>query len=480
MKLRIRFGAAIAALAIMAGGAWADVDRGLAAKAQENFPAALREFRKSADAGDARGMFNLAKMYLYGEGVPKDREVYADWIRRAAEDGFAEAENSMGWIYTHWRDRPVVGFQWYLRAAAQGNVDSLSNVAYGYEHGFGVDANGAKAIEFYTRAVDAGLPTAGYQIGVMHYSGEVVPKDFAKAAEYFKRGAAQEHAKSEFFLSHLYYHGEGVETDFDAYEDYRRRSARHGYIRAQLELGEYYAGFFSKSFQTGAQWYEMAAKQGSLKGMVGLLQAYRRAGEAGEPELKTELTYEHWLEQAAEYGDGEAAWEMAALVFAGTGFDKDEARADELVTVTVTVTVAVKDNYPDAMRWKGVKRMQDAKSRDEFLLGFELIYGAAAQRNTGAMLTLAQIFREGNAVDKDIRVAYLWALEARRNGYGTGSDQVEAYLAQFTPEIDPTVAYETRNYFDNCRSFYACVLDESEFTDELKNTLRKYTPDYYE
>lgn len=478
MKTGNWLGALTALGLLVASGAMADVERGLKAKAKEDYKSALIEFRKSADAGEPEAMVELGNLYLNGQGVPEDRDVYADLIQRAAEQGYAPAENSMGWIYSFWRDKPEIGIKWFIRAADQDNISGLLNAAYSYRNGLGVEVDGPKAIDYYKRADDLGRMDAGYQIGVMHHTGKVVPKDFDKAAEYFKRGAEQEHAQSEFFLAYIYRAGEGVEEDYEAFKEYRERAAEHGLIRAQLELGEHFAGYFAwdetKSYQKGAEWYERAAKQGSLKGMNGVLQAYRDSRHDGEGELNTEFSFGYWLERAAEQGDPLATWELAIAYDSGTqGKKRDKKLAEELANA------AAEANHPDAMRIVGLNRMQKAKSQDAFEQAFEMLYGAATQENATAMLTVSNILAEGSVMPKNMPAAYLWALQAQRDGYGPGRQDVDKFLEDLVADMDPGEANRTQLDYNLCRNFYTCVLEASNFHDSLKERLRKYTPDYF-
>jgi hypothetical protein len=46
----------------------------------------------AAESGDAHAAYNLARRYLFGQGVSKDRRVGAAWLRAAASRGHAEAQ----------------------------------------------------------------------------------------------------------------------------------------------------------------------------------------------------------------------------------------------------------------------------------------------------------------------------------------------------------------------------------------------------
>src|SRR2546426_9462711 len=64
--------------------------------------------------------FKLGKRFLHGEGVPQDNAEAVKWIRKAAEQGQAMAQNFLGLFYRSWPGVPqdyVQAVQWHLKAA---------------------------------------------------------------------------------------------------------------------------------------------------------------------------------------------------------------------------------------------------------------------------------------------------------------------------------------------------------------------------
>ena len=59
----------------------------------------------------------------------------------------------------------------------------------------------------------AGQAEAQYDLGVMHYRGDGVPRDFKQARAWFLKAAAQNFAEARHNLGVMYYHGEGGPVD---------------------------------------------------------------------------------------------------------------------------------------------------------------------------------------------------------------------------------------------------------------------------
>jgi TPR repeat protein len=85
--------------------------------------AAAEWFRKAADQGFPQAQFNLASFYASGRGVQRDDAVAAGWFERAAMQDLAPAQHNLGLMYEYGRGvprDPAKALAWYEKAAAQG------------------------------------------------------------------------------------------------------------------------------------------------------------------------------------------------------------------------------------------------------------------------------------------------------------------------------------------------------------------------
>lgn len=62
-------------------------------------PAPADEIRKAAEQGDAVAQFTLGFAYAKGVGVTRDDAEAAKWFRKAAEQGNAAAQGILGLMY---------------------------------------------------------------------------------------------------------------------------------------------------------------------------------------------------------------------------------------------------------------------------------------------------------------------------------------------------------------------------------------------
>jgi len=70
-------------------------------------------------------------MYDNGEGVAKDEAEAVKWYRKAADQGFANAQFNLGYMYANGRGvvkDEVEAYKWYLLAGAQGDEDAKKEI----------------------------------------------------------------------------------------------------------------------------------------------------------------------------------------------------------------------------------------------------------------------------------------------------------------------------------------------------------------
>ena len=153
-------------------------------------------YQKAADQGNADAQVNLGWLYQMGEGVPKDLRKAAELYQKAADQGNARAQFNLGWLYENgWgvpkdlekqhsfiKKRPTKEqCDWklnnYPAAANQEYAPTQSNLGLLYQNGEGVTKDLAKAVELYQKAADQGNAGAQNNLGVLYQNGEGVPKD---------------------------------------------------------------------------------------------------------------------------------------------------------------------------------------------------------------------------------------------------------------------------------------------------------------
>ncbi len=146
MRAVLRLALSLLLLLAAADIARADFAAGFAAFQKGRYPAALKELRPLAEAGDTRAQFLLGRMYRDGLGVKKSAGKAFDWLTKAADGPDADRY-------------------------------AMHDLAVLYERGQGTKKDLGKAVELYRRAAARGVPAAMFNLGVLLARGEGVKRD---------------------------------------------------------------------------------------------------------------------------------------------------------------------------------------------------------------------------------------------------------------------------------------------------------------
>ena len=115
--------------------------------------------RHVAEQGDADAQNTLGLMYGTGRGVPRDAAEAVRWFRLAAEQGRADAQNTLGLMYGTGLGVPLdaaEAVRWYRLAAEQGNASAQFNLGVAYRNGAGVPKDDVSAHMWFNFAAATG------------------------------------------------------------------------------------------------------------------------------------------------------------------------------------------------------------------------------------------------------------------------------------------------------------------------------------
>jgi len=104
-------------------------------------------------------------------------------------------------------------FQWYLKAAKQGQPDAMANVGVAYKDGEGTAKSSKKAIYWFRKAIQEDHAEAMINLGVMYEKGEGLKQSYMEAAKLYAAAGDKGSAKGRAYLAELYEVGNGVEKN---------------------------------------------------------------------------------------------------------------------------------------------------------------------------------------------------------------------------------------------------------------------------
>jgi len=155
-----------------------------------------------ADQGDLDAQFQVAVAYDLGKGAPKDIDTASRYYRMAADQGFAEAQNSLGSLLQS-EKRYADALIWFDKAAALNHPQATNNEAYLYDLGLGVKQDRNKAFELYSRAADLGWAEAMWNIANIYGFGQLGKRDLVMACVWAWRASRFASAAQQNLKAHL-------------------------------------------------------------------------------------------------------------------------------------------------------------------------------------------------------------------------------------------------------------------------------------
>jgi len=87
----------------------------------------MQRLRRAAEQGQADAQYALGYLYAHGRGIPEDGAAATRWFRLAAEQGLTEAQTALGIMYVRGEGISkdlVNGYAWLSIAAAQGEKNA--------------------------------------------------------------------------------------------------------------------------------------------------------------------------------------------------------------------------------------------------------------------------------------------------------------------------------------------------------------------
>jgi len=180
----------------------------------------------AARPDDARMAFQLGRVMeslVPGWRGPLVSNVAAVRLyRRAAEAGHLGAMQALGQMYEHGRGVPTnltAAVVWYRRAAEAGHVGAMLDLGRMHESGRGVPMNVEETLGRYRRAAEAGNSQAMVTLGEIYEAGRVVARSDEVASGWYLRAleaqrlSDKEQVKLKRALAAMYREGRGLHQD---------------------------------------------------------------------------------------------------------------------------------------------------------------------------------------------------------------------------------------------------------------------------
>ena len=255
---------------------------------RQDYADAAKFYRKAAEQGHAKAQNSLGYMYSFGQGVPQDNNEAQKWYRLAAAGGIAIAKERLDRLQAAADRAAPTGTE--HSTAGTGSADELYRKGRMYYYGQGVRQDYEEAAKWYRKAAWLGNVDAEYCLGYMYLLGYGVGQDNEEALKWYRLAAAggnamasekaagleaaareaaarrqrTANAQALYQTAEKYYYGRGAKLNYNKAANLYRKAANLGNADAQCRLGYMYTCGVgvSQDYYKAEKWYMKAAAQG--------------------------------------------------------------------------------------------------------------------------------------------------------------------------------------------------------------------------
>lgn len=193
-----------------------------------------------ADSGDSDSIFRMGRIYLIGDGIPKDE---------------------------------IKAVEYFQKSAEKGNAKAYKELSDCYLKGKGVSIDKIRAIELANKSLELGCTEAKKTLGDIYFEqakdyrdGIGVLKNEQKAIDLFWKSTEFENTKAYNALARCYLSGMGVPEDGSKGLELAMKSYEMGNKNACAIIGTYYrmGKFIPEDHVNGHKWDIIGAQAGNV------------------------------------------------------------------------------------------------------------------------------------------------------------------------------------------------------------------------
>ncbi|KDN67800.1 hypothetical protein CSUB01_08929 [Colletotrichum sublineola] len=299
---------------------------------------ALLYYSFAAIQGDTRAEMAVGYRHHSGIATPKNCEVASKYYKKVADKAIkwyrSGPPGGMAWVVESYRIADELGGVYGEGASASSAGMNAIKVNPNSDANAAID----DVIEYLDLMSQKGDAKASYNLGRIYYEGQRgLDRDVDLARKYFftvakrywkkdgrimenhKQGIEKTASKAAGFIGRMYLRGDGVDQSFDQAKRWFERGISHGDAQSQHGLGLMMLHGYGmpKNIAMATDLFKTAAEQDYAPSQIELGVLYLDQGGAEDVRIAN-----NYFELAARYGQIEAHYYLAEMVYNGVGRDK--------------------------------------------------------------------------------------------------------------------------------------------------------------
>lgn len=351
---------------------------------------------------------HLGKMFLEGKRITQDTGRGLDLLQKAYAKNEGNAAYYLGHFYETDRNyaEAVKYFQQGIRFRNTASALELAALHFQKLVPFEEKTYQQAVIlaqDLMLEKIALGYCSSFYQVGIIYYAGEAVPRDLERAARWFKAAAEAGEYKANLRLADMYRKGMGVPRSMDKAIANWKQAAAIGSEEAMHQLGMVYilGDSVEVDYDKGIEWLTKSAKRGYLDSEEVLARIY--LGEYDKKEKNQEKAL-YWMEAAARQPrvKHELLARLANAYDHGYGTKRDTHKAFEVNNrATALGNMDAAEALGESYLFGRGTAQQPKRAQRFFRL-------AATRGSSTAMMQMAKNYDQGIGMTRDLDKSKLW------------------------------------------------------------------------
>lgn len=213
---------------------------------------AVKYFRQAAEKGDPEGACYYGSCYLCGMGgLERSPELAVHWITKGADASSPLAQYLLGCVLFYGEEGVRIdqkrGVKYLKMSIENGFADAEWTLGSIYMKGPQDFRDTSEGRKLLSASAEHGSPRGQYEYALLFYSGETVEKDYVKAVTWWRKAAEQGHVPSQYNLGVSYCNGLGVQRDMEEARRWWRKASEQGFDPAKKALLSHERSFGSRN-----------------------------------------------------------------------------------------------------------------------------------------------------------------------------------------------------------------------------------------
>ncbi len=358
---------------------------------EQNFEKAFFWLNRAANQGLAQAQAGLGYMYQKGFFVKQDFEAALNWYEKAAEQNDSDAQANLAAMYLQGHKQAI---SWIDKAATQGQ--SYAQYLLGQIYASEEDED--KFLYWCLQAAEQNHIQSQMEVAVF-YESQDEEESKKQAFYWYQRAAEQGHTDAFYCIAGMFLSGEGVHQDDKQALDCLNKAAHQGNVDAQELLGQIY--FEQENYENAFFWFNKVSKEGNSALAEHFLGSLYYNG------LFVEQSYEQaffWHHKAAKQGILRSQIILSEMYLNGTGTEKSCNKAFFWIYKFLDGEY-VRENYEKAWFLYG-QLAEQGYVRAQYILG-AVLSGVFKDKEDGS-----EIFELGKIVEQDMELGMSWLHKA--------------------------------------------------------------------